>query len=119
MRLDIFTMVMFFVSFFGLITSRTIIKSIVFILIMQTSVVMFWLIVGNMHGSLPPIDVYNIDAENISDPLPQALMLSAIVIGISVITVSITMFNNLFRKYETASWDHMEKVYSNEGEGEQ
>ena len=108
--LEFFPIVLFFISFFGLITSNNIIKSIVFIMLMQTSVVMFWLVVGGMIGTQPPIGAYHPDLDAVSDPLPQALMLTAIIIGISVTAINITMLNTLFRKHETAKWDDLDKV---------
>lgn len=114
MGLEIFPILLLFISFFGLITSNNIIKSIVFILLMQTAAVMFWLIIGSLEGTTPPIDVYMFNPSTVSDPLPQALMLTAIVIGISVIAINITMFNTLFRKHETSDWNEMEKLISEE-----
>ena len=111
--LDLFTVVLFFISFFGLITSRNIIKSIIFILLMQTSVIMFWLFVGARTGTTPPI-IYDLELLEylpaIADPLPQALMLTAIIIGISVTAINITMLNSLFRKFNTTDWETMAKL---------
>jgi multicomponent Na+:H+ antiporter subunit C len=111
--LDIFPIVLFFISFFGLTTSENIIKSIILTMLMQTSVIMFWLVVGSRHGVRPPIIydtalLYNL--EQISDPLPQALMLTAIIIGISVTAINITMLNSLYRKYHTAEWKPMSSL---------
>lgn len=108
--LEFFPIILFFISFFGLITSNNIIKSIVFILLMQTSVVMFWLIIGGILGTLPPINPYYNYPDAISDPLPQALMLTAIIIGISVTAINITMLNTLFRKHETIDWRNMDEL---------
>ena len=107
---DIFPAMMFFISFYGLITTENIIKSIVFTLIMTTSVVLFWMGIGAREGIVPPIiyDLAYLDNLNyMADPLPQALMLTAIIIGISVATVAITMLNALVRKYNTAEWKTM------------
>ena len=111
--LDLFAIALFFISFFGLITSRNVIKSIIFILLMQTSVIMFWLFMGARSGNTPPI-IYDTEILSnlpaISDPLPQALMLTAIIIGISVTAINITMLNTLFRKFNTTDWDAMTKL---------
>ena len=104
---DIFPILLFFISFYGLITTSNIIKSIVFIMMMQTSVIMFWLGVGSRQGVFPPIigDIAYLEhPEIIADPLPQALMLTAIIIGISVTAINITMLNALFKKYKTVNW---------------
>ena len=110
---DIFPILLFFISFFGIITSGNIVKSIVLTVLMQTSVIMFWLGIAARLGTIPPIfeyygDVYDLSA--VADPLPQALMLTAIIIGISVTSINITLLNSLFRKYKTVEWEKMEAL---------
>ena len=110
---DIFPIILFFISFYGLITTSNIIKSIVFIMLMQTSVIMFWLGVGARLGSVPPIiyDVAYLDyTDVVADPLPQALMLTAIIIGIAVTAINITMLNALFKKHRTVNWTAMQEL---------
>jgi len=91
-----------------MITSRNVIKTIIFIIMMQTSVIIFWLLVSASHGTTPPIismeQMSAGELDDIADPLPQALMLTAIVIGISITAIIITMLNALFRKYSSTDW---------------
>jgi len=110
---DIFPIILFFISFFGIITSSNIVKSIVMIIVMQTAVIMFWLGIGARAGVTPPIfeDIaYVGDFAAIADPLPQALMLTAIIIGIAVTAINITLLNALLRKYKTVEWKAMEQA---------
>ena len=113
---EIFPIVLFFISFYGITTTGNIIKSIVFIMLMQASVIMFWLWVGSRSGVIPPItggsEYFLENPEAISDPLPQALMLTAIIIGIAVTAINITMLNALFRKYKTVDWNTMQNLDS-------
>ena len=102
---EFFSIALFFVSFFGLIISKKAVKSIIFILIMQSSVVMFFLSIGYSDGILPPIGERLANPQYAADPLPQALMLTAIIIAISVVAVNITMLMTLFRKHRTTDWD--------------
>ena len=117
---DVLISLLFFASAVGLIASREVIKSIICMMLMQTSVVLFWLHIGARDGNAPPIipspeELEYIDG--IADPLPQALMITAIVIGISVTAVIITMLNNLIRKYKTDEWKALlEKVKEEHGE---
>ena len=109
--LEIFSIIMFFISLFGLISANSIVKSIIFILIMQTAVIMFWLTIG--PGYNPPIiddAALLAEPQYIADPLPQALMLTAIIIGISVAAIKITMLNTIFRSHRTTDWESLEKL---------
>jgi len=117
---DFFPILLFFISFYGLITTSNIIKSIVFIMLMQTSVIMFWLGVGARYGIVPPIigDITYLEyADVIADPLPQALMLTAIIIGIAVTAINVTMLNALFKKYKTVNWMAMRDLVNKDEAG--
>ena len=117
--LEIAPVILFFLSLFGIFSTSNVIKSIVFIMLMQTAVIMFWLGIG--HGLRPPIFVYDHLLEytdDMSDPLPQALMLTAIIIGIAVTAINITMLNTLFRKHKTVSWKALEEASADEYEKE-
>lgn len=119
--LDIFPVILFFIGFFGLITTTNIIKSIVFIMLLQTAVITFWLGVGSRLGVVPPIigDIAYLESPDaIADPLPQALMLTAIIIGIAVTAVNITMLNGLFKKHKTVNWQAMEELERDKEEEE-
>ena len=109
---DVFPIILFFISFFGLITTQNIVKSIILSVTMQTAVIMFWLGIAARVGRIPPIfeyyDLY--EGIEIADPLPQALMLTAIIIGIAITAINITLLNSLYRKYKTIKWDEMTKT---------
>jgi len=96
---------LFFICFYGLITARKMIKSVVFIMLLQASVILFFLSIGFRSGIRPPIGDYFEEIAYVADPLPQALMITAIVIGVAVITINITMLMSLFRTYKTTDWD--------------
>ena len=106
---EILSIAMFFISFYGLITSKSIIKSIVSVGLLETAVVMFLISIGFSEGMTPPIGQ---NLENVADPLPQALVITAIVIGITVTAVNITFFISLCRQYNTADWDAVKKKNS-------
>ena len=110
--LDAFPIILFFISFFGLITTQNIVKSIILSVTMQTAVIMFWLGIAARVGTIPPIFEYYYlyDTSEIADPLPQALMLTAIIIGIAITAINITLLNSLYRKYKTIKWDEMTKT---------
>jgi len=51
---------------------------------------------------MPPI--FNTDVAVAADPLPQALVITAIVVGISVTAVALIMFIAMYHKYGTTNW---------------
>ena len=101
---EILTLAIFFISFYGLITSRNIIKAIVFTVMKETSIIMFFLGIGYRVYALPPIGA-NLPSYMVADPLPQALMITAVVVGVCSTAINIVIFISLFRQYGTASWD--------------
>ncbi|MCL2016838.1 MAG: cation:proton antiporter subunit C [Defluviitaleaceae bacterium] len=111
---EILTLVLFFVGFYGLITTTNIVKSIVFISLIETAVVLFFLGIGYQMGIMPPIGT-DLDYANVADPLPQALMITAVVIGLTGTAVNIVMFITIFRKYGTASWENLKNKNSEQG----
>jgi len=68
---------------------------------------MFFLGLGYSSGMLPPIG--NEMGTNVADPLPQALMITAIIIGVAVTAVNMTMLIALSRQFKTTEWDILKK----------
>jgi len=114
--IEIASIGMFFLGFFGLITGNNIIKSVIFLVLMETGVIMFFLSVGISSGFLPPIADHLVYGYlgYLADPLPSALMITAIIIGLSVTAINITMLMTLLRKYRTADWDAVKEAVRQE-----
>ncbi|MFZ7131748.1 MAG: sodium:proton antiporter [Eubacteriales bacterium] len=94
---------LFFIGIYGLIARRNVVKSIIAIGIIQVGIILYFISANYMLGSIPPIgDVTTIELA--ADPLPQALMITNIVIGVGTTAVSLTMFIHLYHKYGTTNW---------------
>jgi multicomponent Na+:H+ antiporter subunit C len=91
---------LFLIGIYGLLARRNIIKSIMSFGIIQAAIILFFLNINLHENVLPPIG----DASPMADPLPQALMITAIVIGVSVTAVGLTMFMSLYHHYGTTNW---------------
>jgi multicomponent Na+:H+ antiporter subunit C len=105
MLLTIAPVIMFFLAFLGLITSRNIIKSILCLMIKESSIIVFFLSIGFHRGIAPPIGTDLVERmDSVADPVPQALMITAIVIGLVVTAVDITMVMYLARKTNSTDW---------------
>ncbi|MCL1882422.1 MAG: NADH-quinone oxidoreductase subunit K [Defluviitaleaceae bacterium] len=115
MDISLFAVGLFFIGLFGIFVSNNIIKSIVFVIILQASIVMFWLMIGVSGNVMPePPIIYDVaileDLDRIADPLPQAITITTIIIGFSVVAIVITMLNTLYRQYGTTDWKTMEEL---------
>lgn len=73
---------------------------------MEMAVIMFIISIGFSDGMTPPIGQ---NLENATDPLPQALMITAIVIGVAVTAINFTMLISLYRQHKSTDWDIIKK----------
>lgn len=102
------SIILFFIGMYGLIGRRNIVKSIISISIIQAAIILYFISAGTPSGSAPPIYPIN-NGEIVSDPLPQALMITDIVIGVGVTAGSLTMFIHIYHRYGTANWLKVKK----------
>lgn len=103
---------LFFIGAWGLVSRRNILKSILSIGIMQSAVILFYLSMDTSGKSAPPIMPLAVDPNVvIADPLPQALMITEIVIGAGVASASLVMFIHLFHKYGTTNWSTLRNAF--------
>lgn len=93
--------VLFFIGVYGLIARRNIIKSIMSLAIMQAAIVLFFLSINS--ADTPPIG--QVLSGSVSDPLPQALMITAVVIGMSITGVSLIMFITTYNVFKSTNWN--------------
>lgn len=96
------SLLLFFVGLLGLATQRNIVRTIIAVNIMDVGAILFLITTDYQQGSVPPIEP--IAGAVAADPLPQALMITAIVIGIAVTAVSLAVFISVFRRYGSADW---------------
>lgn len=88
------------VALYGLITSNNLIKKVMCLNIIQNMIILFFINTGYVADALPPVLVSNI-FENYVDPMPQALMLTAIVIGVCFNTLALTIIVKIYFKYKS------------------
>ena len=93
---------LFFIGIYGLLARRNIIKTVISLGIIQSAIILFFLTINYEVGLLPPIG--DVTPATSVDPIPQALMITAIVIGVAVTAVSLTMFISLYHHYGTTNW---------------
>jgi multicomponent Na+:H+ antiporter subunit C len=90
------------IGLYGIITSRQIVKTILCMNLVQTAAILLLLSMASSTGQSVPI--VGMGVGDMVDPLPQALMITAIVIGASVTALGLFMSGKIFHYYGSLSW---------------
>lgn len=97
------------IGIYGLLTNRHVIKMIVAINIIEVGVNLFIIAVGFGSDVIAPImTTANAGMTNFADPLPQALVLTAIVIGVGTTAIMLAVARKLYQQYGTFDLTEME-----------
>ena len=93
--------VLFLVGLYGLLTRRNLIKIIISKSITEFSIFLLLAMIGYIDGGLAPIVQSGSADQAYVDPLPQAMVLTAIVIGLATTAMLMAIAIRLYRKYKT------------------
>ncbi len=101
MSLYFLCFILFCVGLYCVLRKRNIIKIIIGLAIIEYALNLFLILIGyRMHGRAPIFDRAQ-DILNMVDPLPQALVLTTIVIGLAIAVVVIGLAIRIYEKYNT------------------
>ena len=91
-----------FIGLFIMLTKRNLIKVIIGLSILETGVNLFIISIGYINkGTSPIFSKAGLEAKNMVDPVPQALVLTAIVIGLAVLALALSLAIRLYNHYGT------------------
>ncbi|MEO0280924.1 MAG: sodium:proton antiporter [candidate division WOR-3 bacterium] len=110
--LYIFSFIIFLIGVYGAITNKNLFKILISLSIMETALNIFLVSIGYISGSKSPILFSGMKTIsptniNISDPLPHALVLTAIVIGVGTTAIGVGLAIKLFNHYKTLNINRM------------
>ncbi len=107
------SLLVFMIGLYGVTSKNNLIKKIMGLTIMNGSIVLFFISIGFRETGLAPIlekgTTSGISTTILVDPLPQALMLTAIVIGISVTALALALVVKIYAKYKTLDIQQLSK----------
>ena len=87
---------------FIVLVKKNLIKVIIGLSIVDTGINLFLITLGYIKGGTAPIfSKPGLKADNMVDPVPQALVLTAIVIGVAVLALALTLAIKLYKHYGT------------------
>ncbi len=101
MSLYFLCFVLFCIGLYCVLRKRNIIKIIIGLAIIEYSVNMLFVLIGYREHGRAPIFDRNQDILVMVDPLPQALVLTTIVIGLAIAVVVVSLAIRIYEKYGT------------------
>jgi len=101
----ILAMVVVGVGLYAVVCKKNVIKLIVGIIILDYGANLFLLLTGYKQGGVAPIQTQDMSqkqfAETSVDPVPQALILTSIVIGLGIVALMTALSIRIYEKYGT------------------
>ena len=94
-------LVLFSLGIYCVLRKRNIIKIIVGIIIMEYAVNLFFILIAYRFRGRAPILSTEVEIVNMVDPLPQAVVLTAIVIGLATTALLVALAIRIYEKYGT------------------
>lgn len=94
-------------GFFGILLKKNLVMKIITMDVMSTGVIAYYVLIASRHGVFTPIlsDVQ----KNYADPVPQAVILTAIVIGFSIQALMLVGVMKLSRDNPTLETKEIEQ----------
>ena len=94
-------LVLFSIGLFCVVRKRNIVKIIIGIGIMEYAVNLLFVLIGYREHGRSPIFATDQAVKNMVDPLPQAVVLTSIVIGLSVTLLLVEVAIRIYERYGT------------------
>ncbi len=100
------------IGMFTMMSSPNLMKKLAGLSVFQTAVILFYVSVGKVDGGTAPIitDV----ATRYANPLPQVLMLTAIVVGVATMALGFALIIRIKRAYESIEEDEIHQQIQKE-----
>ncbi len=98
---------LFVIGLYTVLTHSNLLKRIIGVNIMETSVFLFFVSIGFIRGAKAPI-IENLTGEQFYvNPLPSAMILTGIVVAVSITAYALSLLINLYKEYGTLEIDEI------------
>ena len=100
--------ILLMIGFYAVIAKLNLIKKLIGLSLFQAAVFLLYITMGNVEGASAPI--YGFGAETFSNPLPQVLILTAIVVGISTMALGLGLIVRIKEEYDSIEEDEIQEI---------
>ncbi len=100
------------IGLYGALVKKSLIKIVIGLSIVDAGVHLIFVAMGYIRGGTAPIfsPGFENDASRMVDPIPQALVLTAIVIGFAVTAVALSLVIRLYKHHDTLRIDEIKNL---------
>ncbi len=99
------------IGLYGALVKKSLLKVVIGLSIMEAGVNLLFIALGYLKNGTAPIFSSGYDSSQVMvDPIPQALVLTAIVIGFGVTAVALSLVIRLWRHHHTLSIDQIKNL---------
>jgi multicomponent Na+:H+ antiporter subunit C len=102
------------IGLWAMIAKKNLVKKIIGMNILQTSVILFFISIGAKKDATIPIIIHGHGAESHAaraaeyiNPLPHVLMLTAIVVAVATLGVALALIIKIYQQYQTLEEDEI------------
>ena len=100
--------ILLMIGFYAVIAKLNLVKKLIGLSLFQAAVFLLYITMGNVEGASAPI--YGFGAETFSNPLPQVLILTAIVVGISTMALGLGLVVRINEEYGSIEEDEIQEI---------
>ncbi len=101
--------ILLMIGFYAVIAKRNLIKKLIGLSLFQAAVFLLYITMGKVDGGTAPI-VSDLTERVFSNPLPQVLILTAIVVGISVTALGLGIVVRIKEEYGTIEEHEIQEI---------
>lgn len=102
--------VLLMVGFYAVIAKPNMIKKLLGLSIFQAAVFLLYITMDKVEGGTAPIIQKGVEDAIYSNPLPQVLILTAIVVGISTTALGLALVVRVYEAYGTIEEDETQQL---------
>lgn len=102
--------VLLMIGFYAVIAKSNLIKKLIGLSIFQAAVFLLYITMGKVDGGTAPIIQAGIDSAVFSSPLPQVLILTAIVVGISTTALGLGIVVRIKEEYDSIDEQEIQEI---------
>ncbi len=100
------------IGLYAVLIKKNLIKIVIGLSLADAGIHLLFVAIGYLKGGTAPIFSPSVVGENVTmvDPVPQALVLTAIVIGFAVTAVALSLVIRLYKHHNTARIDQIKSL---------